>query len=60
MEMLFAYLFSIQIQMIAPLLAAAMVILVGARYAARRARARARARIDERLRGSASRFVRHV
>jgi hypothetical protein len=58
MEMLCAYLFSIQIQMIAPLLAAVMVILVGARYAARRARARAR--IDERLRGSASRFVRHV
>jgi hypothetical protein len=58
MEMLFAYLFSVQIQMIAPLPAAVMVILVVARYAARRAHARAR--IDERLPGSASRFVRHV
>jgi hypothetical protein len=58
MEMLFAYLFTIQIQMIAPLLAAVMVILAGARYAARRAHVRART--AERLPGSASRFVRHV
>lgn len=57
-KMLFAYLFSTQIQMIAPLPAAVMVILAGVRYAARRAHARAR--IGERLPGSASRFVRHV
>ena len=58
MEILFEYLFSTQIQMIAPLPAAVMVILAGARYAARRAHARAQ--IDERVPGSASRFVRHV
>ena len=58
MEMLFAYLFSVQIQMIAPLPAAVMVILVGARYAVRRAY---RAGADRReLPGSASRFVRHM
>jgi hypothetical protein len=62
MDMLFAYLFSIQIQMIAPLLAAVMVILVvilvGARYAVRRAY---RAGADHReLPGSPSRFFWHV
>lgn len=58
MEMQFAYLFSVQIQMIAPLPAAVMVIVVVARYAARRAYCAGADRRE--LPGSASRFVRHV